>query len=172
MDTMAKTTSVGRMGGGMFCGAAALVAAGLTLGLAIGGARPGPVHAIGSLAQDSFAVCTTPLEVGIEALFILDFETGDLSGGVINGTTQKFSPNGYRYNVLNDLGFKKGKVKSPKFLLVAGGVTMAGNAATQLAQSVLYVTDVATGVTAAYAIPVQGPNLVLLDVVRPRGGKP
>jgi hypothetical protein len=49
---------------------------------------------------------------------------------------------------------------------------MAGNAATQLAQSVLYVTDVATGVTAAYAIPVQGPNLMLLDVVKPRGGKP
>lgn len=158
-------------GGGMVW-AAMLVIAGLIAGLTVGGSRTVPVHAVGSLAQDSFAVCTVPLEVGMEGLFILDFETGDLSGGAINGTTQKFSPNIYRYNVLKDLGFKAGKVKNPKFLLVAGAVTMAGNAATQLAQSVLYVTDVATGVTAAYAIPVQGPNLMLLDVVKPRGGKP
>jgi hypothetical protein len=172
MNTLDRTIAWSRGRGGMFWVAAASAAMGLVLGLAFGGRRPLPVHAIGSLAQDSFAVCTTPLEPGIEALFILDFETGDLSGGAINANTQKFSPNGYRYNVLNDLGFKKGKVKSPKFLLVAGGVAMAGNAATQLAQSVLYVTDVTTGVTAAYAIPVQGPNLVLLDVVKPRGGKP
>lgn len=172
MNTMAKTSVWPRVRGGMVGVAAVSVAVGLVLGLAFGGRRPVSVHAIGSLAQDSFAVCTTPVDVGVEAFFILDFETGDLSGGVISGATQKFAPNGYRYNVLNDLGFKKGKVKSPKFLLVAGGVNMAGNAATQLAQSVLYVTDVATGVTAAYAIPVQGPNLVLLDVVKPRGGKP
>ena len=172
MSTMKQTSATARLWGGMLCGAVALVAVGISLGLVFDGRRSEPVHAIGSLAQDSFAVCTVPLEPGIEALFILDFETGDLSGGAINGSTQKFSPNGYRHNVLNDLGFKKGKVKSPKFLLVAGGVAMAGNAATQLAQSVLYVTDVATGVTAAYAIPVQGPNLLLLDVVKPRGGKP
>lgn len=172
MDSMSKIFSRSAVSGVMLVwGTLALVVTGLVVGLALGG-RPLPVHAIGSLAEESFAVCTAPLEPGIEAFFILDFETGDLSGGAINGNTQKFWPTGYRHNVLKDLGFKKGKIKMPKFLLVAGGVTMAGNAATQLAQSVLYVTDVATGVTAAYAIPVQGPNLVLLDVVAPRGGKP
>ena len=171
MDIRSGTLTRRFTGGGMVW-AVALVTAGIVAGLSIGGGRADRVHAIGSLAQDSFAVCTASLDGGTEALFILDFETGDLSGGSINGSTQTFSPNIYRYNVLKDLGFKPGKVKNPKFLLVAGGITMAGNAATQLAQSVLYVTDVATGVTAAYAIPVQGPNLMLLDVVKPRGGKP
>ncbi len=169
IGTLARRVTAGGM-----VWAVALVTAGLVVGLSVGGGRtdPVPVHALGSLTQDSFAVCTAPLDVGVEGFFILDFETGDLSGGSINGNTQKFSPNVYRYNVLKDLGFKPGKVKNPKFLLVAGAVTMTGNAATQLAQSALYVTDVATGVTAAYAIPAQGPNLIPLDVVKPRGGKP
>jgi hypothetical protein len=110
---------------------------------------------------------------------MLDFETGDISGGVLNQNTAKFTV-GYRYNVLKDLGFKPGKVKHPKFLLVPGQVNFEGPTANKLAQSVLYVTDVSTGVTAAYGVPWTaaaaagvgaGVNpLLLLDVVRPRGG--
>jgi hypothetical protein len=71
-------------------------------------------------------------------------------------------------------------VKHPKFLLVPGQVNFEGPTANKLAQSVLYVTDVSTGVTAAYGVPWTaaaaagvgaGVNpLLLLDVVRPRGG--
>ena len=94
-------------------------------------------------------------------------------------STSKFTV-GYRYNVLKDLSFKAGKVKNPKFLLVPGQVNFMGPTANKLAQSVLYVTDVSTGVTAAYGVPWStsaatgagaGVNpLLLLDVVRPRGG--
>lgn len=136
--------------------------------------------AVTSLSHESFAVCTTPVDANLEGFFILDFETGDLTGGVLNQNTSKFGVS-YRYNVLKDLGFKPGKVKNPKFLLVPGQASFGGAGAGRMAPSVLYVTDAATGVTVAYGIPwssqqapgAAGPvmaELVPLDIARPRGG--
>jgi hypothetical protein len=137
------------------------------------------VQAIGSVASDSFAACTAAMDNSVEGFFILDFQTGDLTGGVLNsqGNAAKFT-RVYASNVLKDLGFEAGKVKDPKFLLVAGGMNFIGPNSNTLAQSVLYVTDVSTGVTAAYGIPwvsqqarVPGKaEFVLLDIARPRGG--
>lgn len=136
-------------------------------------------HAMSSLADESFAVCTTPVDMNTEGVFILDFETGDLTGGVLNQNTAKFTTS-YRHNVLKDLGFKPGQVKEPRFLIVPGRATFSGNSGNRLAQSVLYVTDASTGVTVAYGIPwtAQQSNaatpmmaeLVPLDIARPRGG--
>ena len=141
-------------------------------------APPARVAAVTSLAQDTFAVCTAPVDSGLEAIFVLDFETGDLTGSVINPTTSRFG-GGFRYNVLKDLEFKK--VKDPKFLLVPGQAQLGGPAAGRLAPTVLYVTDASTGVTAAYGIPWNSQqmaggaaapvqSLVPLDVIKPRGG--
>lgn len=138
------------------------------------------VAAMTSLSHESFAVCTAPIDGTVEGFFILDFETGDLTGGVLNQNTSKFGVS-YRTNVLKDLGFKAGKVKNPKFLLVPGTASFAGAGGGRMAQSALYVTDAATGVTAAYGIPWNsqqtagggGPvlaELVPLDIARPRGG--
>jgi len=139
---------------------------------------PTRVAAVTALAQESFAVCTAPVDSGIEAIFVLDFETGDLTGGVINPNTSRFGV-GYRHNVLKDLEFKK--VTEPKFLLVPGQANFAGQVSGRLAPTVLYVTDAATGVTVAYGIPrtsqqVAGgaapavQQLMPLDIIRPRGG--
>lgn len=141
------------------------------------------IAATTSLSHEAFAVCTTPMDQSVEGFFILDFETGDLTGGVLNPNTMKFGTS-YRSNVLKDLGFKPGRVKTPKFLLIPGvatpGVATAGGGnAGRMASSVLYVTDAATGVTVAYGIPwnaqqppAGGPvlELVPLDIARPRGG--
>jgi hypothetical protein len=161
---------------GLVALAAALVGGGL---ISAGWWQPRRALAAAAAVEDSFAVCTAPVGDGMEGLFMLDFETGDVSGGVLNQNTAKFTV-GYRYNVLKDLGFKAGKVKNPKFLLVPGLVNFMGPQSNKLGQSVLYVTDVATGVTAAYGVPwtaaaataAGGPvlPLVLLDVVKPRGG--
>ncbi len=134
--------------------------------------------AVTSLSHESFAVCTAPVDSTVEGFFVLDFETGDLTGGVLNPGTSKFGVS-YRHNVLKDLGFKAGKVKNPKFLLVPGQATFTGN--NRMAASVLYVTDAATGVTVAYGIPwnsTQTPGagaaalleLIPLDIAKPRGG--
>jgi hypothetical protein len=164
-----------------FAVGAVLFSAGLAVGMAIRGSEPERVFAATAVADDSFAVCTAFLGDGMEGLFLLDFETGDLTGGVLNRTNAKFTA-GYRHNVLKDLDFKAGKVKGPRFLLTTGLADFAGNAALNMAGSVLYVTDAATGVTVAYAIPwnaqqaaagapVTSP-LVPLDKATPRGGKP
>jgi len=141
-------------------------------------APPARVAAVTALSQESFAVCTAPVDSGIEAVFVLDFETGDLTGSVINQNTSRFGI-GFRHNVLKDLEFKK--VKDPKFLLVPGQLNFAGQASGRLAPTALYVTDAATGVTVAYGIPWNSQQvaggaappvqpLMPLDVIRPRGG--
>ena len=136
------------------------------------------IHAMTSQAGDSFAACTVPLAGGTEGFFILDFLTGDISGGVINPMTSTFGAT-FRHNVLNDLGFQAGQVKNPKFLLVAGQIEMR-RGRTPMAPAVLYVTDCASGTTAAYGIPFSNQRgavggvavpLVLLDVAQPRGGE-
>jgi len=162
--------------GRSFPGWAAALAAGFVIGAWLAPAGDRRVFAVTSQAENSFAVCTTPLEGGTEALFILDFDTGDLSGGVLDGDTSKFGAT-FRHNVIKDLGLKPGKLKNPRFTLVSG-VANLGAAAATLAQSVLYVTDANTGVTIAYGIPwnPQGGGraalapLVPLDKVAPRGG--
>ena len=137
------------------------------------------VFAVTSQADGAFAVCTAPIDVGVEGFFILDFETGDISGGVIGQATSKFS-GAYKHNVLKDLGFKPGQAKNPRFLLVSGLADLSRRRGASLGQSVLYVTDSSTGATAAYGIPWNQQQaqaatpflagLELLDVARPRGG--
>jgi len=133
------------------------------------------VLAATSQSDEHFAVCTVPIDGAVEGFFMLDFETGDLSGGVLNPNTSQFGV-AYKHNVLKDLGFKTGQAKNPKFLLVSGLADLRRTNATSLAQSVLYVTDSSTGATVAYGIPwgMQQPQavspLVPLDVARPRGG--
>lgn len=143
------------------------------------------VHAMTALADDSFAVCTAPMSGGLgggtEGFFILDFLTGDLSGGVLNPATSSFAAT-YRHNVLEDLGFQPGQAKNPRFLLTAGLADLRRGRGAPMAPSVLYVTDSSTGTTVAYAIPFSPQQaaaasavptpLVRLDVARPRGGGP
>ena len=157
-----------------------LVATGALVGLALGRPWfPERVQALTALADESFAVCTVPIGAGAEALFMLDFETGDLSGGVLGPTTPPRFAGAYKHNVLKDLGVKAGQAKNPKFLLVSGAADLQGNGNAQFASSVLYVTDSSTGTTVAYGIPgnaqqaAAGPfvsELVPFDVARPRGG--
>lgn len=161
-----------------------LVAATFAAGVIVGWcARPratSRVFAATAASDESFAACTAPIDDGFEGLFLLDFETGDLTGGVLNRSTAKFTTT-YRHNVLKDLDFKAGKVKSPRFLLTTGQAEFVGNAGTNVARSVLYVTDATTGVTVAYAIPwnaqqaaaggAAAAQFLPLDRAAPRGGK-
>lgn len=130
-----------------------------------------------AMGGDTFAACTAAIDGTTDGFFLLDFETGDLTGGVLNQNSAKFTV-AYRHNVLKDLGFKPGG--APKFVMVAGRMAFGGTAGNRMGQSVIYVTDASTGVSAAYGIPwssQQGPGgrggvaeLQLLDVARPRGG--
>lgn len=158
---------------------------GAAIGVALGRSSRRPslpvVQAMTAMTDENFAACTATLASGLgggtEGFFLLDFLTGDLSGGVLNPATSTFGVS-YRHNVLADLGFQPGQAKDPRFLLVAGQADLR-RGRPPLAPTVLYVTDCSSGTTVAYGIPYNAPKtggsvgllpLVPLDVARPRGG--
>lgn len=168
----------GGSGTGAWREAAWPLVATIAVGVAVAGwMRPvGHVQALTSLADNAFAVCTVPLDGTNEGVFILDFETGDLSGAVLNPATGRFGA-AYKHNILADLGFKPGQLKNPRFLLVSGAIELR-QPAVPVASSVLYVTDSTTGATAVYGIPLNATQagqpiaskLLPLDIAKPRGG--
>ncbi len=60
----------------------AWLGAGLAIGLVIGLNAAGwwpqvPIHAVATHGQENFAICTTPMDEDVEAVFVLDDLTGD-----------------------------------------------------------------------------------------------
>jgi hypothetical protein len=149
------------------------LAAGLGLGLAIGGAlavgvylgRPSSsldqaalhelrLRASASHGSDSFAMATGDIADGVEGLFCLDFLTGDLSCFVIN--PRSGTPGGlFRTNVVADLPADKATGKKPSYVMVTGQFQARGGnyGGTQIAGSLVYVADANTGTVAVYGMP-------------------
>jgi hypothetical protein len=130
------------------------LAAGLVLGLILGGLWPdSPAHAVATAQIESFAVCTAPLDDDGEAIFFLDYLTGDLKGAAINPNNGKFTAF-FQANVTTDLGVDV--AKSPKYLLVSGVNGFKRTAGgPQFGSSVVYVAELTTGKVVAYAVPWQ-----------------
>jgi hypothetical protein len=147
--------------------------AGLAAGLLAASIWPRtPVMAVATDRQENFAICTGPVDEDFEAVFFLDFLTGDLRASVISPVNGKFNSY-FERNVLNDLQVDVSK--NPRYVMVTGMANLrrgAGNI--QPGVAVLYVAEVTSGLMAAYAVPwVRGANnaaipqtneLVLLDV--------
>jgi hypothetical protein len=133
----------------------ALLAAGIVVGLVIGlniqGLWPSvPLHATSTHGLDKFAIATGLVDNGVEALYFLDFLTGDMRAAVINPKTGKFN-SFYTRNIAADFG---GAGRSTGYLMVTGFADMPrGINNFQYAQSIVYVADVTTGNIAAYTIP-------------------
>jgi len=129
------------------------LAFGLLIGLLIGGALPDtPLHAVSTDRIDTFAMATGPVDDDIEAVFFLDFLTGDLRAVVLGRQGNGFTAF-YEYNaVFTDLGINPNK--KPKFLMVTGVANLRrGGGAVQPSRAVVYVAEVTSGKMAAYAIP-------------------
>ena len=127
---------------------------GVVLGLSFAGYWPQtPLYATATDRADSVAIATGPLESGIEALYILDFLTGDLKA-VVLGRVGKFQGL-YTYNILSDFGVDL--TKNPRFAMVTGmaDIRPQAGASVRPSASVLYVAETTTGKVAAYAIPWQ-----------------
>jgi hypothetical protein len=161
--------------------------AGLGIGLAIGmlfalvlaGCWPtAPLHAVATDRTDGFAVATGYCDEAVEAVYFLDFATGDLTAAVVSKQTGRFNAY-YTHNVLADLHINPGK--APRFLLTTGSADLrrTGGKTTQLSRSLVYVAELQSGNVAAYAIPwsssawnagqtMRG-QFTLLDVGRFRG---
>ena len=98
-------------------------------------------------------MCTGEVDVGIEAVYVLDVVTGELKGGVLNIRTGKFMT-AYSYSdVAKDL--HADGVKNPKYLMVTGEAqtTQGFGANGRIGRSVLYIAEVNSGWVACYAAP-------------------
>ena len=161
---------------------AAILVVGSLLGLAVGLNLAGfwpqiPLHAVATHGGDTFAICTGPVDDDVEALYFLDFVTGDLKATVVNIQSGKFLSL-FETNVGKDLTLTG--VKNPKFLMVTGIADVRrGNQSAQPGKSLLYVVEPTSGQAAVYAIPwlaqahkasrPQNEPLILLDKQKFRG---
>ena len=108
------------------------------------------VHATATHGVDNFAIATGFVDDGVEALYFLDFLTGDLSAVVISRRNATFDAR-YEYNVQSDFGVT---TKNPKYLMVTGLAPLPrGRRNTQLGSSLIYIAEATSGQVYSYALP-------------------
>ena len=137
------------------------------------------VRATATQGQESFAIATGEVDDGVEALYFLDFLTGELKAAILNPRNGKFTSIFTYDKVFEDLGINLKEIKNPKFLMVTGVTDMRrGSGAAKLGKGVIYVTELTSGKIVAYALPFNATafankqlvtdRLVPLDVVTSR----
>lgn len=128
------------------------LATGLVVGLNVAGLWPQvPLHAVATHGQDNFAICTGPMDEDVEAIFVLDFVTGDLKVAVMNVQTRRFTTF-FDYNVSQDLPAPNSK--NPHYRIVTGVTNMRQLVASgQLGRALVYVAEVNSGQLVAYGVP-------------------
>lgn len=129
--------------------------AGVLLGLGIAALWPQrPLTAATSDRNEKFGMCTVYVSEGLEAVFVLDFLTGRLTGACLgkqgNGFVQQFVA-----DVGSDLVVRSAK---PQYAMTPGLAQIRGTAQVQPAASVIYVAELTTGKVGCYAIPFRLPN--------------
>jgi hypothetical protein len=100
--------------------------------------------------SDNFAIATGLVDDEIEALYFLDFLTGDLRAAVVSRRNGEFT-GFFQYNVLSDFD-EIGD--SPRFLMVTGLADLPrGRGPSQIGQCLVYVAEATSGQVFAYALP-------------------
>lgn len=104
--------------------------------------------------NEKFGMCTVYVSEGLEAVFVLDFLTGRLTGACLgkqgNGFVQFFVA-----DVGADLQVRSAK---PQYAMTPGLAQIRAAPGAQPAASVIYVSEMSTGKVGCYAIPFRLPN--------------
>jgi hypothetical protein len=129
--------------------------AGLLVGLGIAAMWPHrPLTAATSDRNEKFGMCTVYVSEGLEAVFVLDFLTGRLTGACLGKQGGGFVAF-FEANVAVDLQVKSAK---PQFAMVPGLAQIRAAPGVQPAASVIYVAEMTTGRVGCYGIPFKLPN--------------
>lgn len=139
-----------------------------------------PLHAVATDRIETFAMATGPVDEEVEAVYFLDFLTGDLRAVVLGKQNNKFQAF-FAGNVMQPMGLEP--AKKPKFLMVTGLADMRRGGtglSVQPGRALVYVAEVTSGKVAAFAIPwspsMRAPGqiitqkLVPIDMTRFRAG--
>lgn len=152
----------------------AWLACGLAVGLGIGiGLHlllPAvPVQATATEGFDNFAIATGLADGQVEAVYFLDYATGELRCAVVNPKTGAFNAF-FTYNVAADFAKAGAGGGNAKYLMVTGLADLPvprGGGNNQLGKSIVYIAEANSGVVAAYTIQW---NPSLLHAGRPQQG--
>lgn len=129
------------------------VGIGLLGGLILSGLWPNaPLYAVATDRIDSFAMATGPVDSELEALYLLDLLTGDLTALVLGKQPGIWSGQ-FHANVAADLGIDP--QRNAKYLMVTGMVPLrrGGGSRQQPSSAMCYVAEITSGRVAAYTIP-------------------
>lgn len=129
----------------------AWLVAGVIVGLGISYFWPHePVQAVGSDSNPKFAMTTVPVSIvnDIEGIFVLDFLTGRLTGGVLNTQNGRFF-NAYQRNVAGDFQVDT----EAKYVMVAGQANLPNQGQVPRASGVLYIGELTSGRVICYSFP-------------------
>lgn len=97
---------------------------------------------------DRFAITTTQTNGNnSEAVFVLDFLTGRLTGAALNGRLGKFTYAYFR-NLAAD--FNVDPTAKPHYVIVSGTANLPNQGRTQIANSCLYVAEMSSGTVVCY----------------------
>lgn len=136
---------------------------GALLGLGIAAICPNrPLTAATSDRNEKFGMCTVYVGENLEAVFVLDFLTGRLTGACLGKQGNQFVAF-FEANVANDLKITSAK---PQYAMVPGLATIRATPGTNPAASVIYVSELTSGKVGCYGIPFKLPNAKNLTPLR------
>ena len=134
------------------------LAVGLVIGLVLGGLWPDtPLHASATDHVENFAIATGFVDESTEAVFYLDYLTGNLNAAVPSRKSKAFQ-SFFTTNVHADLqsALKVSGTpapQSPNYLLVTGTANMVNQGRSYFGKTIVYVAETNTGMVLAYAVP-------------------
>jgi hypothetical protein len=136
--------------------------AGVVATLVVVGVWPStPLHAVATDRSGDFAIATGPVDEMTEAVYFMDFLTGDLRAVVIGKNPAGTAPVVTGIHQANAaMALKVDPSKSPRFLMVTGMNDLARGRAgnVQPSKALVWVAEVTSGRCVGFAIPFN-PNL-------------
>lgn len=135
----------------------AWLVAGLLAGMLLASLWPTqPTFAVATDRMEQFSIATGTVTPGLEAIYVLDFVTGELQALLLDRQTGRFTVRVAR-NVANDF-FEVRPRQTPQYLMVTGDADLRTGGQV-LATAVLYVAELTTGQLVAYTFPFAGDRL-------------
>jgi hypothetical protein len=126
---------------------------GLVAGISIASIWPHePLAAATSDRNEKFGLITCPVTVGADAVFVVDYLTGRLTGALMSRTRNGAAfVNFYYRNLAED--FKVGASGEPYYAVASGRAEIPNRGSSQWGNSALYVAELTSGKVAGYAVP-------------------